>query len=726
MNKQLFSIKNSLRLAVPALILSFATPTIYAADVFGPPTTVDYQGRLLDAQGAELAPTEPANFKVQFRLYDAISGGNIIWAEEQIITVSKGLFSVRLGEGTPIDTGVGGAKEGSVDHDTVGLPGAFNGKERYLGVKVIIPNQQNGEMSPRLSFLTSPFSFVAGRAQSADRLVQSGSSEPSSLNVGSVSYVPLVLTSSSTLSGGNANILADATTAEVTATLPSGVPGAAGEKKEFTFTKTDASANAVTVQPPAGGTINGGASVTLPLQGDSVTIRNTGGNNWWISSRYNLRAVNAAADGSVTLAGGLTSGGNISATGAVIARSGLPGVNNVNGNGFAFSGTGDGDSGMFSTGDGILQFLTQNTERMRITDIGGIGIGTGTPGATVHIIRKNDVGENEALRLEFPGGGGIHTQFYRGDNGDHYLRSGNSVGRLYLQDIGGGNVIIGGNGVQRGKLHVAGSVSSDNGAFAFYANNGSGGTNTGGNGGAQLYGIYTDNRMAAVEFNAFSDERIKNIQGVSDGASDLTAMMGIEVTDYTFRDTLKNGKAAQKKVVAQQVEKVFPLAVSKSTEVVPDIMKKAEISDGWVELSTDLKKSDKVRLLAGKDTDKLCEVLEVKDGKFRVAFDAAEKEVFVYGREVSDFRSVDYDAIAMLNVSATQEIKKASDTAEEALRKENEVLKAQLAKQDERLAALEKEKAASDVRLAALESALLGKKDSRTVSSKGNSTVINK
>jgi hypothetical protein len=28
----------------------------------------------------------------------------------------------------------------------------------------------------------------------------------------------------------------------------------------------------------------------------------------------------------------------------------------------------------------------------------------------------------------------------------------------------------------------------------------------------------------------------------------------------------------------------------------------------------------------------------------------------VYGREVADFRSVDYDAISMLNVSATQEL----------------------------------------------------------------------
>ena len=30
--------------------------------------------------------------------------------------------------------------------------------------------------------------------------------------------------------------------------------------------------------------------------------------------------------------------------------------------------------------------------------------------------------------------------------------------------------------------------------------------------------------------------------------------------------------------------------------------------------------------------------------------------VFVYGREVKDFRNVDYEAIAMLNVSATQEL----------------------------------------------------------------------
>ncbi len=31
------------------------------------------------------------------------------------------------------------------------------------------------------------------------------------------------------------------------------------------------------------------------------------------------------------------------------------------------------------------------------------------------------------------------------------------------------------------------------------------------------------------------------------------------------------------------------------------------------------------------------------------------KTVFVYGREVNDFHTVDYEALSMLNVSATQE-----------------------------------------------------------------------
>jgi hypothetical protein len=154
---------------------------------------------------------------------------------------------------------------------------------------------------------------------------------------------------------------------------------------------------------------------------------------------------------------------------------------------------------------------------------------------------------------------------------------------------------------------------------------------------------------------AFSDERIKNIIGQSDGAADLKTLLGIQITDYTFKDTIAKGNRPQKKVIAQQVEKVFPQAVSRSTDEVPDIYKPADIKDGWIQLVTDLKVGERVKLIGDKEQG-VYAVLEVRDGAFRTSFKPAAEKVFVYGREVKDFRSVDYEAIAMLNVSATQEL----------------------------------------------------------------------
>ncbi|MGK0366636.1 MAG: hypothetical protein ACI85O_003711, partial [Saprospiraceae bacterium] len=59
-----------------------------------------------------------------------------------------------------------------------------------------------------------------------------------------------------------------------------------------------------------------------------------------------------------------------------------------------------------------------------------------------------------------------------------------------------------------------------------------------------------------------------------------------------------------------------------------------------------------------------------------------EHFVFVYGKEVDDLHSVDYDALAMLNISATQEIAKQVETLQaEKEAQANQILelKAQLA-----------------------------------------------
>ena len=153
-----------------------------------------------------------------------------------------------------------------------------------------------------------------------------------------------------------------------------------------------------------------------------------------------------------------------------------------------------------------------------------------------------------------------------------------------------------------------------------------------------------------------SDARAKNIRGRSDAAADLNKLLGIEVTDFVFKDIVEKGDRPHKKVIAQQVEKVYPESVRHTTDVVPDIYRKAPIKDGWIELATDLKAGDRVRLITENGHRDIHEVLEVRKGGFRTDFVENVGQVFVYGREVKDFRVVDYEAIAMLNVSATQEL----------------------------------------------------------------------
>ena len=93
-------------------------------------------------------------------------------------------------------------------------------------------------------------------------------------------------------------------------------------------------------------------------------------------------------------------------------------------------------------------------------------------------------------------------------------------------------------------------------------------------------------------YNA-SDLRLKTVVNRSDAAQDLALLNQIKITDYTLNGD-ESGKVI-KKVIAQELRKVFPNAVC--------------VTNGLID-----------------------------------------------GEKISDFHLVDYDAISMLNVSATQEL----------------------------------------------------------------------
>ena len=138
------------------------------------PAKIDYQGRLLDSNGAALAVASE-NFQVNFRIWDAQTGGNLIWAERQIVTVVDGNFSVQLGEGEPLTagniSGDAGLKDtdAAVPHTATALRSVFNGVERFVGVTVI-PNGAGaiGEIVPRLEMLAVPFAMNAQNAVTAE------------------------------------------------------------------------------------------------------------------------------------------------------------------------------------------------------------------------------------------------------------------------------------------------------------------------------------------------------------------------------------------------------------------------------------------------------------------------------------------------------------------------------------------------------------------------------
>ncbi len=335
---------------------------------------------------------------------------------------------------------------------------------------------------------------------------------------------------------------------------------------------------------------------------------------------------------------------------------------------------------------GTINFLQGANSRFYVDGSGNVGIGTQTPDT------KFDVNGNAVLSgggrslyvsgITTAGQDGLRLHHLSGNSyidfkgpGNLYFRGDNSLGGTEQMVITGtGRVGIGNSNPTQSKVVISGIAGTfESGNYGYLRSGGAGDTS-----GTSIFptrgpsSLYASGTIAANDFLAFSDERIKNIRGRSDSATDLATLSGIEVSDYTYRDTYGKGSGKEKKVVAQQVEQVFPQAVSRSADALPDIYKPAAFKDGWVSLATDLKVGDRVKLI-GKETEGTYEVLEVADGKFRTDFKTGSDRVFVYGREVNDFRSVDYDAIAMLNVSATQELhrrleKEAAVNAEQAAR----------------------------------------------------------
>ena len=105
------------------------------------PLLINYQGRLVDTTGNPLVGTQ----SILFSVYDAASGGTLLWSETQSVTPDNGIFAVSLGGVTPLPASV------------------FGSDARYLEIKI----GSDSPMSPRTRLLSTPYALYTANLGSS-------------------------------------------------------------------------------------------------------------------------------------------------------------------------------------------------------------------------------------------------------------------------------------------------------------------------------------------------------------------------------------------------------------------------------------------------------------------------------------------------------------------------------------------------------------------------------
>lgn len=321
--------------------------------------------------------------------------------------------------------------------------------------------------------------------------------------------------------------------------------------------------------------------------------------------------------------------------------------------------------------------VTTNPHKTTAADVGALSTtgGTVTGNLKVNGAITPSVGNDEKKGIMFPTnpGGGGDAAWIR-----YYVRDGREattfeIGTSNDEDDhialmpNAGNVGIGTNNPTKAKVQIERYQYYQQPEGYAYLVKKTGVQITGYGSDKAAYSLYASNRIIASEINAFSDERIKEIYNRSDSQEDLKTLLQIEVTDYSYRDKIAKGNGKQKKVIGQQIAKVFPQAVSTNTDVVCDIFQFATLSDGWVTLTNHgLKTGERVKLIWGEDKSEIFTIEAVTPDTFQIDLDYCG-DILVYGREVNDFHVVDYDALSMLHISATQELYKIIKKLEEKI-----------------------------------------------------------
>ncbi|MBM2814915.1 MAG: hypothetical protein HW421_1677 [Ignavibacteria bacterium] len=145
---RLSSLKLTMLNVITAVIL-ISTGTILQAQI---PEKINYQGFLTAPNGS---PVANGSYALSFKIYDAASGGQLLWSETSQVQTVKGLFETTLGNTNPIQL-------------------TFE-KQYWVGISVSGSN----ELTPRTELTSAAYSF---RSKVADGLSSNATGVVTSVN----------------------------------------------------------------------------------------------------------------------------------------------------------------------------------------------------------------------------------------------------------------------------------------------------------------------------------------------------------------------------------------------------------------------------------------------------------------------------------------------------------------------------------------------------------------
>jgi hypothetical protein len=284
-----------------------------------------------------------------------------------------------------------------------------------------------------------------------------------------------------------------------------------------------------------------------------------------------------------------------------------------------------------------------------------VGIGTTSPSYTLDVDGDINMSTGSSFRIN-----GV-AQTFGGGGSSPWTTSGSNIYR------NSGQVNIGGSTFTRAKLEVNGVYGSYLN-FTYYAQNTHGGNSSGVN----AYSIYSNDRIAAKEFNAHSDRRIKkNIIDINDSSA-LDKIRLLEPKIYNYIDEKQHGADTVYGFIAQEVATVLPYAVTVSEGDIPNILRNSNVSvidNNTVELTLEssveelsLSNTSVINIITDEDKDLKCNVLSFSENNVITIENTGDfsnvTNAFIKGEQVNDFHYLNKDAIWAVSTAALQEVNK--------------------------------------------------------------------